>query len=256
MPHWPCYILSLPSNTHRATQLQAQLKSDGLMAEIFYGVDGATLSAEAVKAVYDIPANHQKGRKPLRCKEIGCYLGHYNLWQRIAQTEHDGAHVFEDDAIILPHLSTMLDNIEQDDGDWDMVKLFHGFQSITAIKHRVINSKQSFALVTPQRVPNFTVAYTLRKKGAQTLLKTMLPMLRPVDEQFKFLWEHHIKIKVTVPSLVVHDPTPLPRLRDNDISFLRLTRSPIQQLLHNIKYQLSLRWKTYCYHRRMSQRQT
>ena len=249
MNNWPCYIINLPDATERMSQAAAQCAQHGIAFERIIAVDGRKLSNAEIDKVYDVSANRQKARKPLTPSEIGCYLSHYKLWQRIAEDNAEGAFVFEDDFLAQPHLPLALDALMRDKNDWDMVKLFAGRRAGREVRR--ISISEGVHLVESKRIPNCMIAYAIRREGARRLVETMLPIIRQVDEQLKFFWEHDLSIKLILPAPITYNKDTI-GMSNMPKHYLADLRSPFAQLWHNIKYQLMLSWNINSHHRKFN----
>ena len=94
---WPIYVISLKRATQRRAASQCALDAMGVSFAFFDAVDGALLSEAEVAAAYDAEGNARQYKRPLSLPEIGCYLSHHALWQRIVDEKLDGAVILEDD---------------------------------------------------------------------------------------------------------------------------------------------------------------
>ena len=103
----PIWLINLDSNPERFQSATAQLAAFGLTAERFSAVYGKNLSADEVAACYDPALNQQKFRRPLSAGEIGCYLSHRALWQRMVDHKIELAFILEDDIDLEPEFPAL-----------------------------------------------------------------------------------------------------------------------------------------------------
>ena len=105
---WRVYLINLPADERRFANSAAQFESRGIPFCSVAAVDGRALSDDEVAEVYDADANRRKARLPLTRPEIGCYLSHIKVWRQIADSDDDGAFVFEDDFCAADDLKDVL----------------------------------------------------------------------------------------------------------------------------------------------------
>lgn len=88
------YIITLERTRERAYPLEQQLRDFGYDPLLFYGVDGK-------EAVRNDPQLKTRFQGIKRDGEIGCWLSHYKLLEKIASLPYDAnILVLEDDAVV------------------------------------------------------------------------------------------------------------------------------------------------------------
>ena len=129
--------------------------------------------------------------------EIGCYLSHIGLWQRIAAGDQPGGIVLEDDFTASETLPAVLDALADDDGDWEIAKLFSRDKDRRILERRPLAGGSD--IVIPYKVPNTTLGYAIRKGAAARLAAIALPISRPIDEDHKHFWETGLRVASVMP---------------------------------------------------------
>ena len=99
------YCINLDRSEDRLRHMTGVFAGLGLGFTRVAAVDGGALS-EADLSIYGGRALH-----PLTKGEIGCFLSHAALWQRIATGEDPFAAIFEDDIHVSRHLADFLNDI-------------------------------------------------------------------------------------------------------------------------------------------------
>ena len=121
---WPVFVINMARNTTRMEHAAAALERVGLAFTRFEAVDGRALPSEELARIYDPIANLTRARHPMVEPEIGCYLSHLAIWERITAGKADGAIILEDDFICADDFAHVLEAVAHDQGDWDILKLF------------------------------------------------------------------------------------------------------------------------------------
>ncbi|WP_337879490.1 glycosyltransferase family 25 protein [Rheinheimera sp.] len=193
-PQAPIWLINLDSNPERYQSATAQLAKLGLTAERFSAVYGKQLSAADVAACYDVALNQQKFRRPLSPGEIGCYLSHRTLWQRMADENIELAFILEDDIDLEPEFPALLKKISQL-RNWDMIKLADDRGGEGDDK---LDIGDGYQLVNFAKVPNCTTGYALTLSGAKKLLSRP-KFFRPVDVDLQFYPELNLSVYSILP---------------------------------------------------------
>jgi glycosyl transferase, family 25 len=196
---WPIYIISLRGAAERRTQCAATMARLGLRFEFFDAVEGAKLSHEEIAQVYDADGNARLYKYPLSRPEIGCYLSHFALWQRIASGAEEGAFLLEDDFQAQPGLADVMQVISSANLENCMVKLYARRPPRGA---EIDELPGGYKLVMPHHVPGMTLGYAVDKAAAARLAARTLPIARPVDMEIKHWWQFDVPVLVVVPSLL------------------------------------------------------
>jgi len=141
--------------------------------------------------------------------EIGCFLSHYRLWQRIVEEKLERVLIFEDDIKFEPFFISKLEYLKSDlfeiGESWDLVFLGR------KILH---NSEEPWLEGSDQLVrvdyTYWTLSYVLTLRGAKLLLAgEPLGKMVPVDEYLPIMYGRHPNLWTsTCPSCTAGTPTP------------------------------------------------
>lgn len=194
---WPVFVINMAGSITRMTQAASELERLSIPFTRFEAVDGRALGTEELARVYDPVANARRSRHPLIGGEIGCYLSHVALWERIAAGDAAGAIILEDDFVAADDLAQVLDAIARDHGDWDIAKLFSARKRQKLIAPRPLVPGRDIAV--PYKVPNTTLGYAIRRDAAARLAARALPVSRPIDEDHKHFWELGLRVALVAP---------------------------------------------------------
>lgn len=195
---WPVFVINMAANTTRMARVSDELARRGVPFTRFEAVDGRSLTPEALARVYDPAANARRARHPLIGPEIGCYLSHIALWELIAAGNAPGGVILEDDFAASENLAAILAAVCEDDGAWDIAKLFSAQPSPKMLDLRPLATGHEIG--TPYKVPSTTLGYAIRRDAAIRLARISLPVSRPIDEDHKHFWELDLRVALVVPS--------------------------------------------------------
>lgn len=195
---WPVHVINMAANVTRMARVSESLHAAGVAFERFEAVDGRSLAPEELSRLYDPAANARRFRHPLITPEIGCYLSHLALWERLAASDAPGLVILEDDLAASRDLGAVLDALAQEPPSaWDMVKLFSLDPAPRMLEARPLCP--GYSIGRPWRIPSTTLGYAIRREAAARLAATALPIARPIDEDHKFFWEHGLTIALVTP---------------------------------------------------------
>lgn len=152
--------------------------------------DGKSLTSEQWAEI-DLQAFERTCGRTVLPSEIGCYLSHLTALQLIADGDDEMAVVVEDDLAFTGDLSGVLGELAGIAG-WDIVKLVNhrisGF-----IKRTPLDA--NFALGRCLHGPlGSTAAYVVRRGAAKRLVKSLRPMVVPIDVELERGWYHRTAV--------------------------------------------------------------
>jgi glycosyl transferase family 25 len=88
------YVINLDRNPERLQAFKARFDALGIPFERFPGVDGKAMSE---KDFARFVSTRPRNGKPWGRGAMGCFLSHYTLWQKIAESNQEYSAIFEDD---------------------------------------------------------------------------------------------------------------------------------------------------------------
>ncbi len=169
----------------------------GLKFEFFDAVRGSDLTEDQIARVYDADKNAKVFKRPLSKPEIGCYLSHHALWDRIGKGAAAGAIVLEDDFDPDGALPALLDELCRLDLSNCLVKL-HSEKTVAGATLATLAG--GYRLLAPNQVPGFAVGYVVERRAAAALAEKSLPFGRPVDIDLKHWWEFGVSVLIVQPT--------------------------------------------------------
>lgn len=190
----PIWVISLERSTERRTVMHTQLKALGLSHEFVPAVDGRRLEPPYRERL--TAAARGQGHYELTPGELGCYLSHLNLWQRMCAEGFDAVVIMEDDVRLADDLPEVLARIEALDRPWDLIRLA-GLRLRASLPLRRLNTGRKLAFLLNTACG--TQCYCLSRTDADKLLATALPVRRPVDIQIDRFWDNGLAILAVQP---------------------------------------------------------
>nr|WP_191856197.1 glycosyltransferase family 25 protein [Agrobacterium tumefaciens] len=193
------YVISL-SGSARRDECRRLLDGIGMEFEFFDAYNGRERAIEDdFFSRYDEIANATKFKRPLSPEEIGCYLSHIDVWEKVA-ISGAAALVLEDDFAIEHDAKSFLDSIPSYLIKNSIIKVCSAKrQRWSGSPVYVFNGRRirQYRTVGPH-----TTGYVIDPAAAAKLLKKRDRFSRPVDIDLKYLWEHGVTIYGVTPALV------------------------------------------------------
>jgi glycosyl transferase family 25 len=184
------YVINLDRDKERMATIDTHLRARG--------VDFVRVPAVLGKEVPDWeklvdPQLYAiRNRRPSpRAGEIGCTLSHLKVLELFLQTNEPWCVVLEDDVALRPAYAEVLQALGEQD-DWDLVKLFSFHHGLPIRKRRLGGAHH---LVVHLTRTTSSAAYAVNRRGAEALLKSMMPITEQVDHALDRPWETGLRIR-------------------------------------------------------------
>lgn len=170
------YVINLDRSTERLSTFRRRSEEAGLLFERFPGVDGASLD-EDLLADWTRLARRWA---PVTVAEVGTFLSHRGVWQRVAEGSDAWALVVEDDVVFSLDCADILAS-----SDWlpDAIHLIKVETMRTRIElsARVFGQKGNYKVRRLKENHNGTAGYIISREGARVLLNWTESRCEPVD---------------------------------------------------------------------------
>lgn len=174
--HIPGYFINLDNAVARRALIESQAERIGFQLARVAGVEGPALP----QAELDRWNPPRRVWRKLGSCEIGCFLGHRQAWQRVAEGDTPYAAVFEDDILISDDASLLLGDNQWIPRDCHLVKLetFRQRVALRPIEGQVPGGR-SLARLMYRHLG--TAGYVLSRDLARRLLATSSEFFMPID---------------------------------------------------------------------------
>lgn len=187
------YMINLWRREERRAKMLLNFEALGLEVEHFPAADGKLMDEDYLKEmnIQFLPGYADPySKRPMTMGEIGCFLSHYFIWERMLAEGLEEVLILEDDIKFEPffkqRLEIILDEVRADK-DWDLVYLG---------RKRLHESAEPYVdganyLVRPS-YSYWTLGYLISWKGATKLMEEKpLQKLVPVDEYLPIMFDKH-----------------------------------------------------------------
>jgi len=164
------YLVSLERDKERRENLYK-----GITPREYYSVDGSKLLNHD-----DLAKNGILENKNLKKGEIGCYMSHYNILDKIKNYNDQYSLILEDDVFIdinkeKSHLEHIINNTP---ADWEIIFIGYNHYGEVEPKHQVILGNSSIKKVN---LVFGTQSYLIKNSAIQQKLKNLYPIKEPID---------------------------------------------------------------------------
>jgi len=183
-PMPPIFVINLEKNTVRRNNIENQLAQAGLEFEICPATDGSMLTQRDL-ASYDENYVLRNISRELSSSEIGCYLSHQKLWQKIVDENIPWAVILEDDVLIQADLKEILSKIGKIPFKWDLIRLAG---LLPTSNFTLYGLTGSYKLTVPLQGASGTQANCISRTGAQKLLAYSAMIRGTVDDHVIDNW--------------------------------------------------------------------
>ncbi|KAL5484486.1 hypothetical protein EMCRGX_G020997 [Ephydatia muelleri] len=188
------FMISLARRPERRNRMLACLDELAFNYTLFDAVDGRELNQSYVDSlgIHYLPGWRDPwGERPMTMGEVGCFLSHYTIWEKMVEQQLKRVLILEDDVDFEPkfkkNLRLLLDETETLKLDWDLI--FVGRKVLNWNEEELITGSQM--LVRPS-YSYWTLGYLLSLSGAQKLINARpFDNLLPVDEYFPIMYNRH-----------------------------------------------------------------
>ncbi|XP_063372835.1 glycosyltransferase 25 family member [Cydia amplana] len=184
------YMINLERRTERRMLMEMSFRELGMEVTTVKAVDGRNLDLNDLREYSaTIMPNYMDPyhKRPMKAGEVGCFLSHYYVWEKVAKQRHGTALVLEDDIHFAPYFRYRFQQLlrELTHLDWDLVyigrKILQSDDEEYATEHTV-RPLYSY----------WTLGYLLSARGASKLLAAKpLETMLPVDEFLPIMFDQH-----------------------------------------------------------------
>ena len=201
----------MSGNEERLKNIKKQDELTNIKINLFEAVNGSKIDIEKLQeeGIIMKPWNTQRvndvsdeeHKKRVMYGEIGCYMSHMNILEKIANSDYDGwTIIFEDDLVLHDNfkneLKNILENTNNEDENIDMIYL--GSLNQNDCNQGVYKNNLCYI-----DNPWGTHAYMVNKRSAQKIYDLIQFIDREIDIKYRDLInEKKINGLVVVPTLV------------------------------------------------------
>ena len=199
-------------------------------------MSGSNIRKQAEIDAHYCPALNLKNyHYPLSKGQIGCYLSHRKAWQAIVDQKLDYAIIFEDDFNLDTSIHAAIQNINNLNLDWKLIKLsaYQNRKRPILFKFPLEHSQQ---LVIHKKLMSGCCATAITLDGAKKLLAATEKFGRPVDSDLQHIWETGVPGFSLLPYPVTQNTEQESDIGSRSTKVKKaVLRRKYQQLIANIK---------------------
>ncbi|XP_055383197.1 glycosyltransferase 25 family member-like [Condylostylus longicornis] len=187
------YMINLNRRPERKHKMELQFREMGLIVERFEATDGREIKFDDLESMgVKILPNYEDPilRRKIKIGEIGCFLSHYKIWEKIIELGQKEVLIFEDDVRFFPFFRTKAFHLIEEarkTANWDI--LYLGRKPLNLENEKWANSDKT--LIYPGWTYwNLGYAVTLECAKKLVAAKPLEKML-PVDEFIPIMFDQH-----------------------------------------------------------------
>ncbi len=190
-------VISLRESVERRQFVTEQFEKAALQHpwQFLDAVRGSTLTE--VPKEYKVQKTRRLLGYELTPSELGCFLSHKKAWQMCVDSQEITV-ILEDDFLLLPEFSKMMDFLSQCNDRWGMVRL----NGLYPMQYSILLQGEGCALVKNHGDAVGSAAYVITPEFAKRLLDASTDIYEPLDHFLEHYKKHH------TPFLAVH-PYPI-----------------------------------------------
>ena len=202
----PIFVISLARDAGRRARMISRLEELGAEYEIVDAVDGNDLDLSALGERLQLGEMQRVLKRHLTAGEIGCYLSHYGILERVVADKIPAAAVLEDDAVLDSDFAEVVFAAAAIPYEWDMISLHRAENR--DIKETLCEIDSAHAVARLRNRIWCLTGYMVSLSGAEKLSAKYWRISDTVDAAFSEYWESGIKLYSVSPCVVRPEGSP------------------------------------------------
>ena len=199
------FVVNMARDVERRQYMMGRLLELGIEAEFIAAVDGRQL-APTDRAAYDHRRSLRVYGKEMLDSEIGCYLSHRRLYERMIAEEIEVALILEDDVRIDPSFPGVVrELLACPFQDWLVIRLDSKRRQVVSPPSAKFLGTQVAAFAGGAGLYRLGThvlgvgAYLIRREGARRMLDYGARIFMPIDQTMDRFWENGVVPYVVRP---------------------------------------------------------
>jgi glycosyl transferase, family 25 len=197
------FIINLKRSAGRRVRMIEMLKKLKLKYILFEAVDGFAIPEKEL--VKHVKPNHQYTRS-FTPGEIGCFLSHYSIYEKIAKENIPYALVLEDDVQLSHDFPALLNKVEFNIKQGDVISFYITVpEPCRFYRGDDIDEQYFYIRPYPGELVLGAVAYVITNRAAQKFVHNILPLDNVIDDwrtwfknnliqDFKIVYPHPVDL--------------------------------------------------------------
>jgi GR25 family glycosyltransferase involved in LPS biosynthesis len=180
----PVYLVSLEKDFERRINLLKYVTPNE-----YSSVDGSKLLPLDKLKQNNIIA--KEGTEGIKAGEIGCYMSHYNILNKIKNYNHDYSIVIEDDVEfdINKNINIIKDIVNNAPSDWEIIFIGHNYYNETEEKKHHTFNEYTFKRIS---LVFGAQSYIVKNSAIPLKIQQLLPIKDPIDIIFPIIFTSYI----------------------------------------------------------------
>ncbi|MFY0661168.1 MAG: glycosyltransferase family 25 protein [Shimia sp.] len=172
------WLINLPKDSERLANMQSQLATMGLTAQVFEAINGKERAVELASNVNEQAYLKNTGQ-PIIPGHVGVYASHKAVWDLFLASDKEFALIFEDDVVFHDDFRQALETGLAAHRHWDLLR-FNAIRAKLPVPQGLLGKYTLNAYIGP-----FTgnAAYLLNRHAAQKFCEQIWPQTRPLDHE-------------------------------------------------------------------------
>ncbi|MCY3754051.1 MAG: glycosyltransferase family 25 protein [Alphaproteobacteria bacterium] len=200
----PIFVISLAREVERRTRMVQELA--GFDFEFFDAVDGRTLDTAQYAHRMDAEWFRIMRGRELAPGEIGCFLSHYGVWERLVGTGTRSALILEDDARLEDGFAAVIGEAMKIAAEWDVVYLARMKRPLRTVRTVAVLDGCRRLIQCRRRTGG--IGYLIRLEAAEALLHYCWRIRTPIDYLYTGWWDNGLRVYAVDPPVVRHAEMP------------------------------------------------
>jgi len=198
------FVISLPHETLRRKAIRKKLTGVCEKFEFFDAINARKTNLLQHKDYHGLKRRLCYG-KDLTPGELGCFLSHRAVLEKIVKKKLLISLIFEDDVVLDKNFITVIKNLIKCSYPWEAVRFLGKPKIATLMQRKIIKIYQSFYLTRLATSPGGAYAYVISYSGAQKLLKSMENISCPIDTIMGLPWRSGLEVLTIQPAIASWD---------------------------------------------------
>lgn len=188
------YLINLPKAVERLEHAKQSLKKADIELIRVDAVMGKELTLPHPD--YSESSYRYRHGKRTNLSELGCYFSHIKAMKMFLESQDEFALILEDDICFEADLKQVITEAIKQSDKWDLLRL-SGLHRGTPVTVGVLD--QTYRLAINLTRQTGSGAYVVNRKGAEQMVKHLVPMKLPYDHAYDKEWLYGYKALSVTP---------------------------------------------------------
>jgi len=198
------FVISLSHESLRRKTIKKILNPVSERFEFFDAVDAQKINLLQHKDYNGLIRRLCYG-KDLAPGELGCFLSHRAVLEKIVNKKIPISLIFEDDVILQKDFKSVLENLINCPYPWEAIRFLGKPKIATLMQRKIIKIYKNFYLTRLATSPGGAYAYVITYSGAKKLLKSMSKITCPIDTIMGLPWRSGLEVLTIQPAIASWD---------------------------------------------------